>query len=221
MSRTRARSCRSNGRAADGVTGGMRRQGIHERGNAPRRRATSRRLRRPLTRPSRRTQRTRGRAIISALARQNLGDPEGAIASYMRAIRLDPSLIEAYINLGNLYGEMGLEEEALEVFQRALELDSGNDELFINVGDAYRSLGFFEDAILAYRQAQILNPDNTLAADNLRDVRERAATSRRRTSPTWSAAWTRIRATSTATPISWTPISRRTASRTRSSWSTR
>jgi superkiller protein 3 len=108
-----------------------------------------------------------------ALAQQNLGDLEGAVATYLRAIQLDPNLIEAYINLGHLYGELGLDEEALEVFQRAIELDAGNDELFVALGDACRELNFFEDAIQAYRQAEILNPENTLAQDNLVDVRER------------------------------------------------
>jgi tetratricopeptide (TPR) repeat protein len=108
-----------------------------------------------------------------ALAQQNLGDLEGAVATYLRAIQLDPDLIEAYINLGHLYGEMGLEEEAIEIFQRAIELDAGNDELLVALGDACREIGFFEDAIQAYRQAEILNPENTLAQDSLRDVRER------------------------------------------------
>jgi len=107
-----------------------------------------------------------------ALAQQNLGDLEGAVATYLRAIQLDPNLIEAYINLGHLYGEIGLDEEAVDIFQRAIELDSGNDALFVALGDAYRELGFYDDAIQAYRQAQILNADNTIAQDNLRDVRE-------------------------------------------------
>ena len=107
------------------------------------------------------------------LARQNLGDPEGAIASYMRAIRQDPALMEAYINLGNLYGELGLEQEALEVFQRALDLQPGNDQLFINVGDAYRSLGFYRRRDPGVSPGQILDSDNKLAADNLAEVRER------------------------------------------------
>lgn len=108
-----------------------------------------------------------------ALAQQNLGDLEGAVATYLRAIQLDPNLIEAYINLGHLYGELGLDEESLEVFQRAIELDSGNDELFVALGDVCRDIGFYEDAIQAYRQAEILNPQNPLAQDNLRDVRDR------------------------------------------------
>ena len=49
-----------------------------------------------------------------ALAQQYLGDAELAVAGYRRAIDLDPQLIDAYINLGNLYGELGLHEEALE-----------------------------------------------------------------------------------------------------------
>ncbi len=39
-----------------------------------------------------------------ALAQQYLGDSELALAGYRRAIDLDPQLIDAYINLGNLYG---------------------------------------------------------------------------------------------------------------------
>src|SRR5690242_13864036 len=46
-----------------------------------------------------------------ALAQQFQGDTEDAIAGYRRAIDLDPELIEAYTNLGNLYGELGMQEE--------------------------------------------------------------------------------------------------------------
>lgn len=117
-----------------------------------------------------------------ALAQQNLGDLEGAVATYLRSIQLDPNLIEAYINLGHLYGELGLDEESLEVFQQAIELDAGNDDLFIALGDACREMGLYEDAIQAYRQAEILNPENTLAQDSLRDVRERVVSQAERIS---------------------------------------
>ncbi|WP_083814568.1 tetratricopeptide repeat protein [Ktedonobacter racemifer] len=108
-----------------------------------------------------------------ALAQQYLGDTELAIAGYRRAIDLDPNLIDSYINLGNLYGEIGMYEESLETFQQGLELDPQSDELYLSVGDTYRLQNLYRDAIQAYRQALMLNPDNTLAADNLRDVRER------------------------------------------------
>jgi tetratricopeptide (TPR) repeat protein len=115
-----------------------------------------------------------------ALAHQYLGDAELAIAGYRRAIDLDPQLIDSYINLGNLYGELGMREEALETFQQALEFDLDNDELYLHAGDSYRNLNLYEDAIQAYRQALILNPENTLAADNLRDVREHVTEQMRR-----------------------------------------
>src|SRR5581483_7732550 len=51
-----------------------------------------------------------------ALAQQLQGDTESAVAGYRRAIDLDPQLIDAYTNLGNLYGELGFQEEALETF---------------------------------------------------------------------------------------------------------
>ena len=41
-----------------------------------------------------------------ALAKQLLDDAEVAIAGYRRAIDLDPQLIEAYMNLGNLSSEL-------------------------------------------------------------------------------------------------------------------
>src|SRR5258708_9042235 len=46
-----------------------------------------------------------------ALAQQFLGDSESAVAGYRRAIDLDPQLIDAYTNLGNLYGEKLLRSE--------------------------------------------------------------------------------------------------------------
>src|SRR5437763_1485765 len=47
-----------------------------------------------------------------ALAQQYLEESESAIAGYRRAIDLDPQLIDAYTNLGNLYGELGMQEES-------------------------------------------------------------------------------------------------------------
>src|SRR6266699_6741736 len=64
-------------------------------------------------------------------------------------------------------------EGSLETFLRALKLDNEDDDLYLSLGDTYRSQSLYQDAIQAYRQVLILNPDNTLAADNLLDVRER------------------------------------------------
>src|SRR5260370_28616067 len=61
----------------------------------------------------------------------------------------------------------------MDTLEQALELDPESDELYVNVGDAYRTLNLYQDAVQAYRQARMLNPDNTLAANNLVDVRER------------------------------------------------
>src|SRR5215469_6867999 len=105
--------------------------------------------------------RARYNLALALQYRRQEGDSELAIAGYRRAIDLDPELIEAYINLGNLYGEIGMYEESLETFQQALELDNEDDELYLSLGDTYRSQSLYQDAIQAYRQGLILNPDNT------------------------------------------------------------
>lgn len=54
---------------------------------------------------------------------ERLGDPEGAIAYYGEALRLDPDLPEAHNALGNYYVRVGRYEEALEHFDRAIFLE--------------------------------------------------------------------------------------------------
>jgi superkiller protein 3 len=107
-----------------------------------------------------------------ALALQQLGETDSAVLAYLRAIYLDPGLVEAYRNLGHLYRERDEDERALEAFRGANELDNSDDEIYTNIGDLYLELGFYDDAALAYRQAQIVNPNNSLAAERLRETRE-------------------------------------------------
>ncbi len=56
------------------------------------------------------------------VVKRALGDMEGAIASYRRAIAMDASCFEAHNNLGNLLWKQGHLEDALECFQQAASL---------------------------------------------------------------------------------------------------
>jgi tetratricopeptide (TPR) repeat protein len=51
-----------------------------------------------------------------------LGDRQGAIADYNRAIELKPDLADAYYNRGNIWGDLGEGKRAIEDFQRAADL---------------------------------------------------------------------------------------------------
>ncbi len=50
---------------------------------------------------------------------------DDAIASYREALRIDPELAEAHLNLGNTLRGLNQPEEAIASFRRALELRPG------------------------------------------------------------------------------------------------
>jgi regulator of sirC expression with transglutaminase-like and TPR domain len=49
-------------------------------------------------------------------------DWDHALADYQQAIALKPDLVEAYLNRGLVYSQMGEEEKAIADFQKVLEL---------------------------------------------------------------------------------------------------
>lgn len=79
------------------------------------------------------------------------GDFEGAIAAYQEAITLNPQMIEAYNNLGNLFEHLTRYDKALEVYQKAVEIAPQNALLYRNLGVVYEKLGQVPNAMDAYR----------------------------------------------------------------------
>jgi predicted O-linked N-acetylglucosamine transferase (SPINDLY family) len=75
------------------------------------------------------------------------------MASFRRAVELDPRHADAQCNLGNaLYG-MGLPNDALACYRRVLEVRPDSAEAHCNVGVALRSIGRFDDAEASLRRA--------------------------------------------------------------------
>jgi tetratricopeptide (TPR) repeat protein len=84
---------------------------------------------------------------------ENLGDA-AAEEAYSQALRLDPSLVEAYSGLGWLYYERQQYDVALVLFEKALDLDPNNPELADHVGWVHlvsrqpgSALRFFQKAL--------------------------------------------------------------------------
>ncbi len=57
-----------------------------------------------------------------------------AEAAYLRALNLDPSLANAFTNLGNLAYRRGNSERAENLYQKALEVDPAQPEALYNLG---------------------------------------------------------------------------------------
>ncbi len=83
---------------------------------------------------------------------------EQAVASYEKAIALNPDLIPAYNNLGSLLEQLGQYSNALQVYQKAILSDPKNPLLVRNLAIMYEKTGKIEKALDYYRHYIALEP---------------------------------------------------------------
>jgi tetratricopeptide (TPR) repeat protein len=105
-----------------------------------------------------------------ALALQYEADPRAraeAIDAYQRVLAVNPSHIDALINLGMLSYDDGNVEKATECFQRAAELNKDNAIAQFNLGSVLEELGELESARQHLRLAVRLDPRYADAHYNL------------------------------------------------------
>jgi tetratricopeptide (TPR) repeat protein len=79
--------------------------------------------------------------------------PDDARDAYRRALELDPSHLEARLNLGRLLQESGRVAEAEAHYRAVLATDAAPATASYNLGTALEDLGRTADAITAYRDA--------------------------------------------------------------------
>jgi tetratricopeptide (TPR) repeat protein len=117
---------------------------------------------------------------LLGLALGMTGARERAVASFQRALQLNPHYVEARMNLAIVYNDLGRYDEALHEFraEQPRDPDHGNlspdvraylAESHVLLGDAYRNLGLHVDAAQEYRKAlkvapQFLDIKNRLGA---------------------------------------------------------
>jgi tetratricopeptide (TPR) repeat protein/GTPase SAR1 family protein len=92
--------------------------------------------------------------VVQWLARKHTE----AIASYQRAIELDPNYAYPHHGLGVVYHDLGRLDEAIASYQRAIELDPNYAYPYNGLGNVYRTLDRLDDAIAAYQRAIALDP---------------------------------------------------------------
>jgi tetratricopeptide (TPR) repeat protein len=81
-----------------------------------------------------------------------------ALASYNRAIALDPDFVEAHNNRGNTLRALRRPAEALASFERALAIRPDYVEAFCNRGNALIALGRIDEALASFDRALALKP---------------------------------------------------------------
>lgn len=99
---------------------------------------------------------------------EQVGRIEDAIAETEKALRLDPSLVKAHLNLLILYARTGKPEEAEKHYKAVVTVSPSQfPEAYYNYGVLLLNGGKFEEAERAFRKTLALSPSNDAAHDNL------------------------------------------------------
>lgn len=102
--------------------------------------------------------------LIELEHRRNL---EAAKALFLRVVALEPSNINAWLNLGNIAIWQGDDETADRYARAVLDLDPGNEKALNNLGTLAVRKGDAEAAIGFFRQALELAPEHPQILTNL------------------------------------------------------
>ena len=89
------------------------------------------------------------------------------MADLEKRLTVNPNDVDALIQLGNDYFDVGNHEKAIETYQRALQINPRNPEVFTDMGISYRKLGKSQEAVKAFRKALEVEPDHPIALFNL------------------------------------------------------
>lgn len=95
------------------------------------------------------------------------GKLQDAVATFQRAVEIDPQSAIAAYNLGNALSALGQFDEAIEIYHRSTQLDPQSAPTWNNLGSALNSASRFDDAIEAYQRAVALRADFPQAAESL------------------------------------------------------
>ncbi|MBD2041088.1 CHAT domain-containing protein [Microcoleus sp. FACHB-672] len=93
-----------------------------------------------------------------AFEQYQAGNLDAALASYNRALEIEPTYHDAWSNRGSVLGELGRFEEALLCYNRAIEIEPASHIVWINKGTVLRELGRPEEALPCYNRAIEIEP---------------------------------------------------------------
>lgn len=93
-----------------------------------------------------------------ALALSSRGDYTQALGEYERAIRMHPSFIQAYNNIGEIHSRLGNSEMAISSYMKALKIDK-NNRVLLNLGVEYYNSKDYTTALKYFRESLALDGD--------------------------------------------------------------
>ena len=97
--------------------------------------------------------------IKTATLKQGLQDDKGAIDDYTKALSLDSTLIQVYVNRGTCYMRMGKMQQAREDFLDYLERDSMYLDMYYSIAVTFLSEQNHASALPYLERAIAINPE--------------------------------------------------------------
>ena len=90
-----------------------------------------------------------------------------AIASYRRALELDPELAETHHNLGHVYFSLGQYREAVQEYRQAIRLAPDWADAYSSLGRGLSAMGKTVQALPYFKKAAKLDESKTYLKRNL------------------------------------------------------
>lgn len=101
------------------------------------------------------------------VALNELGRPEDAVASYLKALAIKPDYAEAHGNMGTALLELERLDDAVASYRKTLVIKPDYAEAHCKMGNALMKLLWLDDAIASYQKALVIEPDYAEALNNL------------------------------------------------------
>ena len=106
-------------------------------------------------------------AIKLAYKLQNDGQLDQAEFLYHEILKIQPSNVSVYYNLGVICQDKQRLDEALYYYKEALQLNANLTDAYFNIGAILYSKNLYDDAISYYKKALKLEPNSTDINNNL------------------------------------------------------
>jgi tetratricopeptide (TPR) repeat protein len=100
------------------------------------------------------------------------GKENESLSDFSSAIQLNPDLIDAYYNRGQIYKQSEEYEKAIQDFDKCLSIENPDADLFVDRGWCFYSLDKLEEATKDFKKAIELDPENERAQNLLSQLED-------------------------------------------------
>ena len=96
--------------------------------------------------------------------------PNNAARCFEKAVSLNPSFADGFVNLGNIYQDQGKLDEAVLAYKKAINIEPNNANAFYNLGNLFVNQDKLNDAEINFKHSISIKENNPKAYNNLANI---------------------------------------------------